>query len=128
MSAAPMSKILIIDDSQTARAMVKRSLKDSGHDFLEAAGGTEAMEILAKENGIGLILCDVNMPDIDGLSLCTKIMEKPEFKHLKILMITTEASLEMKKKGKEIGVLGWVTKPFDATKFAMTVDKILAPA
>jgi len=122
-----MAKILIIDDSSTARTLLRSALNEKKYEVSEAASGPEALEYLSSDKGTAtqLILCDINMPQMDGLTLCRRIKAMPAFTNLPILMVTTESSTEMKNKGKEIGVLGWVTKPFDPVRLAATIDKLV---
>jgi two-component system, chemotaxis family, chemotaxis protein CheY len=120
-----MKKILIVDDSETLRIQLKKDLEQAQYLVVEASDGVHGMEILDANRDTSLIICDINMPRMDGISMCSKIKEKPEFKSLPILMMTTESSAELKAKGKEIGVLAWITKPYSAEKLIGVLGKIL---
>ena len=120
-----MAKVFVIDDSSTARNLLKMALEESKYEVVEASNGVEALKLIKDIKDVKLILCDVNMPEMDGLTLCKKIKEIPDWSSIPILMVTTESTLEMKSKGKEIGVLGWVTKPVDPPKLMATINKIV---
>lgn len=104
--------ILIVDDSATMRMIVIKSLRQAGFDkctVVEAGSAREALQKVA-QGGIGLILCDVNMPEISGIELVKVIRAK--FKELPIVMVTTESSEDMRKKMHEAGSNGLIIKPF----------------
>ena len=120
-----MAKVMIIDDSGTARSRTRLALEEALHTAIEASGGEEALKFLSQMNDIQLVLCDFNMPKMDGLEVCKKIKANPKLAHIKLLMLTTESSPEMRAKGKEIGILGWVTKPFELTKLIAAINKLV---
>lgn len=116
-------KILIVDDSETMRMIVIKSLRQAGYtkfDPVEAAGAKEALAAIAK-GGIDLVLSDVNMPEISGIELVKVIRAK--FKDLPIVMVTTESSPEMKQKMTEAGANGILTKPFPPDQLKEVLDK-----
>lgn len=118
-----MPKILIVDDSETLRSQLRKSLETASYQVIEAFDGQNGLEVIEQNKDIKLILCDVNMPRLDGLSMCQKVhVSLPK---LPIVMLTTEANPEMKAKGKEAGVIAWVTKPYDEAKLLQAVEKIL---
>jgi len=121
-----MAKILVIDDSESLRGQVKRDLEAAGHQVVEAYDGMNALEVMAATPDTNLIICDVNMPRMDGLTFCIKLKEIHNAAKYPIFMLTTECSTEMKLKGKENGVVAWITKPYVADKMLVAVDKILA--
>ena len=120
-----MGKILIVDDSKFLRQMLRRALEEKQYIVVEAIDGYEGIEMLKQNQDVKLICCDINMPRLDGLSMCKMVKEMPEYKHIPILIVTTEASAEIKAEGKKVGVLGWVTKPFDAQKLQAAVEQLL---
>ncbi len=118
-------KILIVDDSETLRTQLKKDLEGGGHQVLEAHDGLHGLEVLEQnKTEIKLIICDVNMPRMDGLSMCQKIHENPSVTKIPKIMMTTESSPEMKSKGKAAGVLAWVTKPYVAEKLLSVIGKL----
>jgi two-component system chemotaxis response regulator CheY len=122
-----MSNILIVDDSDTVRTQLKNDLTNAGHIVFEASNGIEGLRALeGNPNQIQLIFCDVNMPDMDGLSMCRELHKDPQLKNIPIFMLTTQTSMEMKADGKEHGVVAWLVKPYDARKLLGGVSKVLA--
>ena len=119
-----MSKtILVVDDSSTVRNLVAATLKDDGFDVIEACDGVDA---LAKLNGnkIHLVVSDVNMPNMDGLTFVGKMKEKPEYKCVPVIMLTTEDNPVMRERGRTIGVTGWIVKPFDDAAIVSVVRRV----
>jgi len=119
-----MSKIMVIDDSNSMRGLIKQALVTAGHEVIEAVDGEDA---LARVNGakIDLFLCDVNMPRIDGLTLVKRLRGLAAFKFSPILMLTTEIDPEKKRIAKEAGATGWLVKPFQPDQLLATIRKVL---
>jgi len=120
-----MATILVVDDSDTLRTQLRKDLEGKGHKVLEAADGAIGLETLSKSGGVDLILCDVNMPNMDGLSMCHRVQQQAEFKGIPIFMLTTEANADLKARAKEFGVRAWITKPYMADKLLAAIEKIL---
>lgn len=116
--------ILSVDDSSTMRQMIAFTLKGAGYDVLEAGDGVEALEV-AKGKRLNLIITDVNMPRMDGITLVQRLRAIPEFKFTPILVLTTESDPAMKQKGKEAGATGWIVKPFSPEKLMDVVQKVI---
>jgi two-component system chemotaxis response regulator CheY len=116
--------ILTVDDSSTMRQMITFTLKGAGFDILEAGDGVEALEV-AKGKKLSLVITDVNMPRMDGITLVQRLRALPEFKFTPILVLTTESDASMKQKGKEAGATGWIVKPFSPEKLLDVVNKVL---
>jgi two-component system chemotaxis response regulator CheY len=123
-----MAKVLIIDDSESFRTTLKTTLLEDGHEVIEAVDGIEALVILEKSRDIELIFCDFNMPRMDGLAFATEINKMPRHSSIPIVMLTTEASAELKKKAKTVGVRGWIIKPFEAEKLRAGLKLLLKTA
>lgn len=123
-----MAKIMIVDDSETLRTQLRKVLHEAGHETVEAENGVVGLEQFTATKDLQLILCDVNMPEMDGLTMCEKLFNDAEYNDRKvpIFMLTTESSAEMKVRGKAVGVLAWVTKPFVEAKLLGAVTKVLA--
>jgi two-component system, chemotaxis family, chemotaxis protein CheY len=119
-----MAKILIVDDSETLRTQLRKTLEEASHEVLEGYDGVNGLETLRANPDVQLILCDVNMPEMDGITMCSKVHEDDGLNKIPIFMLTTESNPEMKAKGKEVGVKAWVTKPFVATKLLAAIEKI----
>ena len=120
-----MPRIMVIDDSNSMRALVKEVLKAAGHEVIEACDGEDALRRV-KGAAIDLFLCDVNMPKIDGLALVKQLRGLPQFKFSPILMLTTEIDPEKKRIAKAAGATGWLVKPFQPDQLLATIRKVLA--
>ncbi len=119
-----MSRILAVDDSNSMREMVAFTLKSAGFDVAEAPDGVEALE-LAKKEKFKVVLCDVNMPRMDGISLVKALRQLPDYKFTPLLMLTTEAGPEKKQEGRAAGATGWLVKPFNPDQLIATVNKVI---
>lgn len=121
-----MSIILIIDDSETLRIQLREVLQSEKHTTLEAGNGIEALDLLTeKSKEIDLIFVDQNMPRMDGITFCQNF--KDNFGHLNIpvVMLTTETNADLKKRSKELGVKGWIMKPFVKDSLILGVEYLL---
>lgn len=105
-----MSKILIVDDSSVVRSQLSEIISALGHTVVEAVDGADGLSKIA-DREIKLVFCDVNMPNMDGLTMCERI-RRSENKFVKVIILTTEGSETMKARGKAAGVSGWIVKPF----------------
>jgi len=121
-----MATILIVDDSASLRQVVAISLKGAGYDVLQAGNGKEALKQLDGTK-INLIICDVNMPIMDGLTFATEMKKQPKYKFTPLIMLTTEAGADMKDKGRAAGVKAWVVKPFKPVQMLSAVAKLILP-
>lgn len=119
-----MAHILAVDDSASMRQMVTFTLKGAGHQVTEASDGMAALS-LAKSQKFDLVLSDVNMPKMDGISLTRELRALPNFKFTPILMLTTEAGLNKKQEGKAAGATGWIVKPFNPEQLLATIKKVM---
>jgi two-component system chemotaxis response regulator CheY len=119
-----MAKVIVVDDSETLRFQLKKDLEGAGHNVVEAVDGADGLSKIQANPDVQLILCDVNMPNMDGLTMCSKVHQLESFKEVPIFMLTTEASAEMKARAKESGVRAWITKPYVADKLLQAVGKI----
>ncbi len=119
-----MAKILAVDDSASMRGMVAFTLRGAGHEVTEAENGQLALEV-ARNSSFELVLADVNMPVMDGLSMVRALRTRPEYKGVPILMLTTESHTERKMEGKAAGATGWLIKPFDPEQLLATVKRVL---
>ncbi len=119
-----MATVLVVDDSASLRGMVTFTLKEQGYDVVEAADGNQAL-LKAKTGKFDLVLTDVNMPGMDGITLCGELRKLPNFKFTPILILTTESNADMKMKGKAAGATGWLVKPFNPQKLLATVQKVV---
>ncbi|WP_043704492.1 response regulator [Leptothrix cholodnii] len=118
--------ILIVDDSASMREVVGIALKSAGYLVLEGRDGKDA---LAKMTGqkIHLIISDVNMPNMDGISFVKAVKQMPNYKFTPIIMLTTESEESKKRQGQEAGARAWVVKPFKPDHLLVAVQKLCLP-
>lgn len=116
--------VLLVDDSVSMREMVGFTLRSAGYEVIEAEDGIEALE-LAKEDTFNLVVTDVNMPNMDGITLISELRKLAEYKFVPILTLTTEEGDDKKKEGKEAGATGWIVKPFDPDNLLSTIRRVL---
>jgi two-component system, chemotaxis family, chemotaxis protein CheY len=119
-----MAKILAVDDSASMRQMVAFTLKAAGHTVVDAADGKQALDI-ARTQSFDVVLTDVNMPIMDGLTLTKELRALAAFKFTPILVLTTEAGMDKKQEGRAAGATGWLVKPFNPEQLLATIRKVL---
>ena len=119
-----MTKILAVDDSASMLQMVVFTLKSAGYEVAQAADGQQGLDI-AKSESFDLVLCDVNMPGMDGIALVGELRQLEAYKYTPILMLTTETSVNKKISGKRAGATGWIVKPFNPDKLLATIKKVI---
>ena len=119
-----MKTVLAVDDSPSMRQMVAFTLKSSGYEVIEAVDGLDGLD-KARAGHVSLVLTDQNMPRMDGLTLIRSLRGLPEYARTPILMLTTEASAEMKAEGRAAGATGWLVKPFDPVKRIEVIGKVI---
>ena len=119
-----MPTILAVDDSASMRQMVSFTLKGAGFDVVEASDGAEALR-LAKTKAFNLVITDINMPNMDGITLVKELRALPNYKFTPLLLLTTESSPEKKQQGKAAGATGWIVKPFNPEQLIGTVRKVI---
>ncbi|MCZ6804801.1 MAG: response regulator [Proteobacteria bacterium] len=120
-----MATILTVDDSASMRQMVSFTLKGAGYDVIEAVDGVDVLD-KAKDSNPDAVLTDINMPNMDGITLIEELRKLPNYKHTPMLMLTTESSGDMKGKGKAVGATGWLVKPFNPEQLLATIKKVIA--
>ena len=117
-------KVLTVDDSRTMREMVSFTLRGAGFDVVEANDGQQALVVLDSHK-VDLILADLNMPNMDGITLVRELRLLPQYKGVPLLVLTTDASVERKNEGRAAGATGWIVKPFNPERLLETVSKVL---
>lgn len=121
-------KILIVDDSESVRMIARLALREQGYDVVEATNGVEALKQLEAER-VHLVISDVNMPEMDGITLLKQIKASARHKFTPIIMLTTEAGQDKKDEGRAAGAKAWITKPFQPKVLIDAVAKLMpAPA
>ncbi len=121
-----MAKILVVDDSSTVRDEVAGFLKSHGLDVATAVDGKDGLAKLKADAGIRLVVSDVNMPNMDGLTMAEKIRGELKNTGVHLIMLTTESNPSMKERGKAAGIKGWIVKPFNGQAVLETFKKLAA--
>jgi len=118
--------IMIVDDSASMRQVVGITLKGAGYDVLEGIDGVDALARL-KGQKVHLIISDVNMPNMDGISVVKAVKLLPAYKFTPIIMLTTESEENKKTQGQAAGAKAWVVKPFQPAQLLMAVQRLCLP-
>jgi two-component system, chemotaxis family, chemotaxis protein CheY len=121
-----MAQILVVDDSSTVREEVATFLKGAGLDVITAVDGKDGLAKLKSDPAVKLVVADVNMPNMDGLTMVEKIRGELGNSKVNLIMLTTESSPNMKERGKAAGVKGWIVKPFKGAAVLETFKKLVA--
>ncbi|MEO5364841.1 MAG: response regulator [Magnetococcus sp. WYHC-3] len=117
-------KIMTVDDSSSVRQMVALTLKGAGYEVSEAVDGKDALEKLKKAT-VDAVITDLNMPNMDGITLIKGLRALPQYKFTPIIMLTTESQATRKAEGKEAGATGWIVKPFKPQQLLDVLKKVL---
>lgn len=120
-----MAQILVVDDSATVRSEVGGFLGQNGYQVAVAGDGRAGLEALRGDAGIKLVICDVNMPVMDGLTMAEKVRSELNDQSVPIIMLTTENDPKMKERGKAAGVRGWIVKPFNGAAVIGAIRKLV---
>lgn len=124
-SASQNSRVILaVDDSASMRQMVRFTLESAGYRVVQAVDGIEALDY-AKNSAVDLVLTDVNMPRMDGITLVRELRGLPNYRLVPLLVLTTESSPEKKIEGKQAGATGWLVKPFNPEQLLATIARVL---
>ena len=118
--------IMIIDDSVSLRQVVRIALAGAGYEVMEACDGQDALGQLDGRK-IHLMICDVNMPNLDGIAFLGALRGLPGYKFTPVIMLTTEAGEDRKREGQAAGARAWVVKPFKPDQLLQAVAKLILP-
>ncbi|MFL9924401.1 response regulator [Herbaspirillum lusitanum] len=118
--------ILIVDDSFSLRQTISIALKSAGYQVVEANDGKDALSKLDGRK-FNLVISDVNMPNLDGLSFVREMKQMPNYKFTPVIMVTTESGEDIKQEGRAAGVRAWVHKPFQPPVLLEAVAKLVLP-
>ena len=116
-------KVMIVDDSGSFRTVVKLALQKAGYEVVEAVDGKDACTKLDGRK-LNLIVCDVNMPNMDGLTFLKHVKTQANYKFTPVIMLTTESQESKKAEGKAAGARAWITKPFQPSTLVDAVNKL----
>ena len=122
-------KILVVDDSQTIRSSVKYTLEKEDYEVVTACDGKDGLEKLGdlsdSSERPGMIITDINMPIMDGITFLKEVKKDSNFKFIPALVLTTESQASMKEKGKKAGAAGWLVKPFKPEQLIKVAKKFI---
>jgi len=119
-----MARIMAVDDALAIRSAVNLILSHHGHDVFMFENGKDAIDF-ARNESVDLVITDLNMPEMNGMSLIASLRRLETYKHIPILIMTTETADYKKKKGKSVGATGWIAKPFTEERIVKALDKVL---
>jgi two-component system chemotaxis response regulator CheY len=119
-----MKRIIIVEDFNTSRQIIKRTLEKLGYRVDEASDGREALKYF-DGSPVDLVISDYNMPNMDGGALVEYIRSKEEYKYIPILMLSTETNHAKQNRAKEAKITGWIRKPFQIDEFTKIIEKAL---
>jgi two-component system, chemotaxis family, chemotaxis protein CheY len=119
-----MKTILLVDDSATVRQQVGMALKQSGYGILEADDGRAGLVMLAR-SGISMVICDINMPRMNGFEMLAALRRFPRYAAIPVIMLTSERHPALVERAKNAGANGWITKPFNAEALVTAVGKLI---
>ena len=121
-----MAKILIIEDSDSVRISLKNILTPEGHEVVEAVNGLDALQQLEKRHDFDVILCDINMPEMNGMEFIKEQCNNDAYCGIPTVMCTTESHPRLTQEAKQTGVVrAWLMKPFKPEILKATVDRII---
>lgn len=118
--------ILIVDDALSLRQVVRMALQGAGYQVLEADNGQSALNHLDGRK-VHLVVCDVNMPIMDGITFVKRVRELPAYRFLPVIMLTTESAGSRMAEGKAAGARAWIVKPFVPSQLLDAVAKLCLP-
>ena len=117
--------VLVVDDSVTVRQQIGSALVEAGFGVVEASDGVEGKDRIAA-GGIACVICDVNMPNKNGIELLEEIKSESQYQQLPVLMLTTEGLADVMARAKKAGAAGWIVKPFNPNLLVNAVKKLIA--
>lgn len=117
-----MARILAVDDSEAIRMMMHTILSAAGHEVVVQEDGRKALDY-ARDNTVDLVITDLNMPEMGGMSLIASLRRMGSYAHVPILIMTTETADYKKQKAKSAGATGWIAKPVSEERLLLAVKK-----
>lgn len=116
--------ILTVDDSLSMQQILKDTLSDAGYSVITCSNGVEALAAFPKQP-VDMVITDLNMPQMDGITLIARLRQLPAAQYIPIVMLTTESSANKKQEGKQAGASGWITKPFRPDQLVSVAERLL---
>ena len=117
-------RIVVVDDFNTSRQIIKKILMQKGYVVDEASDGREALKFFDGTK-IDLVISDYNMPNMDGAMLVEYIRKKDEYRYIPILILSNETNVEKQNRAKDAKITGWIRKPFNVAEFTKLIEKVL---
>ena len=121
-------KVMVVDDSRTVRQQLGVLLTEAGYEVIEASDGVDGAEKIGQTTDLAMVICDVNMPRMDGIQMLSMLRADPKNANLSVLMLTTEGQPELIAKAKAAGARGWIVKPFKPDMLLGAVRKLVGAA
>jgi two-component system chemotaxis response regulator CheY len=118
--------VIVVDDSRSAREQVMLALADENLHIVEAVDGRDGLAKLELHRDASLVICDINMPEMNGLDMLGALFDSGRLGALPVIMLTTESQPELLRKAKERGAKGWIVKPFKPGLLVAAVRKLVA--
>ncbi|MFT9458260.1 MAG: response regulator [Acetobacter orientalis] len=120
-------RVLTVDDSRTIQIMLRKALEEAGYNVIQGCDGVEGLEKLKEAAPPpAVIITDINMPRLDGFGLIEAVRKQEAYKHIPILVITTESDPEKKQRARQAGATGWIVKPFSAEALVAAIRRVTA--
>ena len=120
-------RVLTIDDSRTMQGMLRKALEGAGYDVIQGGDGVEGLDVLKEaEPPPKVIITDINMPRMDGFEVIEAVRKLDRFKHLPIIVLTTESDPEKKARARAAGATGWIVKPFSPDSLVAAIRRVTA--
>lgn len=117
--------VLTIDDSRTMRDMLRLALTEAGFKVIQAEDGIHGLEVL-NANQPDIIVTDINMPRMDGFGVIESVRKESRYRHIPVLVLTTESDQDKKARAKQAGATGWIVKPFEPAKLVAAIRRVSA--
>lgn len=119
-----MKRVLVVDDSRTVREQIGLLLGQAGYEVIEAEDGAEGLNTITTDRSVGLVICDVNMPRMNGLEMIEQVKRDTQNAGLPIIMLTSEGQPSLIERAKKAGAKGWIVKPFKADLLLAAVRRL----
>jgi two-component system, chemotaxis family, chemotaxis protein CheY len=119
-------RVLVVDDSASVRQQVGAALSQAGYEMVEAVDGADGLAKLASDGQIAMVICDINMPRMNGLEMIEQLALNKTMKKVPVVMLTTEGQPAMIQRARQAGAKGWIVKPFKPDLLVAAVNKLTA--
>ena len=127
MTAQQQIRVLTVDDSRTIQIMLRKTLEEAGYDVVQGVDGVDGLEKLQEAAPPpAAIITDINMPRLDGFGLIEAVRKLDGYKHIPIIVLTTESDPEKKQRARDAGATGWIIKPFSADALIAAIRRVTA--